>query len=94
MLDADELDVEAVREAVEASMASICRDFAADSLLVKAGLLDADAALDAARPRVPAAGPVVQGRRSGLLTWGAFASPDLEIFSRSAKDLTVRRSSG
>jgi len=90
LLEAEELDLEAVREAVEASMARIRADIAADPLLVKAGVLDANnptPALDRmGLPTVP--GP--RNRRSELMGAATFSRP---MASHADLGQFVRRSS-
>ena len=81
LLEADELDVEAVHEAIEASMDRLRHDIAADPLL--AGVLDA---------RAPAAEP--RTRRSELLGAAAFAPPLFPASSAGRAPPSPWRSSG
>ncbi|TAJ70350.1 MAG: hypothetical protein EPO51_17600 [Phenylobacterium sp.] len=91
LLEAEELDIEAVHDAVEASMARIRRDIAADPLLVKAGVLEANSPTPAPeRIGLPTALPGPRNRRSELMGAVTFSRP-----AASHADLgqLVRRSS-
>ena len=71
LLEAEDLDAEAVHEAVETTMARLRRDLAADNLLVKAGVLEPD---DSGSPPVIAKHPQ-RNRRSELLGAASFRPP-------------------
>ncbi|MDP3175075.1 MAG: hypothetical protein Q8M88_11645 [Phenylobacterium sp.] len=76
LLEAEDLDVDAVHEAVDASMARLRQDIAADALLVKAGVLapdDPESALTYADR--PPTTPQRRNRRSEL--FGAASFPRL-----------------
>lgn len=80
LLNAEDLDVNAVHEAVEATMTRLRRDLAADPLLVKAGVLSPDtpgSALIGAKH--PPAGQQPRNRRSELMGAASFARPQLAI---------------
>jgi hypothetical protein len=76
LLEAEELDIEAVHEAVEASMDRIRRDIAADPLLVKAGVLETGGRTAAPLPR---------NRRSELLGGATSARPPSLPFAPPGK---------
>ena len=71
LLEAEDLDAEAVHEAVETTMARLRRDLAADNLLVKAGVLEPD---DSGSSPVIAKHPQ-RNRRSELLGAASFRPP-------------------
>lgn len=76
LLETEDLDAETVHEAVETTMARLRRDLAADTLLVKAGVLDPDdpgSALIGAKRA--ASTPPPRNRRSELLGAASFARP-------------------
>jgi hypothetical protein len=85
LLEAEDLDAEAVHEAVETTMARLRRDLAADTLLVKAGVLGPDdpgsALIEVKRP---ASTPPPRNRRSELLGAASFARPTPVVPPRSA----------
>ncbi len=74
LLDAEELDVETVHEALRASLDRLRRDFAADPFLAKAGLLEA---------AVASSGPQPRTRRSELMGAGAGVRPALPALQRA-----------
>lgn len=73
LLEAEDIDLEAVREAVETSMDLIRRDIAADPLLVKAGVLKTDA--PAVRTGVSPVAARPRNRRSELMGAATFPRP-------------------
>lgn len=84
LLEAEELDIEAVHDAVEASMARIRRDIAADPLLVKAGVLETGDPATPTRTGVPQAAPAPRNRRSELMGTATLARPPLVMASAVA----------
>jgi len=94
LLEAEELDIEAVHDAVEASMARIRRDIAADPLLVKAGVLEIDGPASAPAQTGSLPPPLSpRNRRSELLGAAAFTRPPLAASPPPGTSKSLRRSS-
>jgi len=86
LLDAEDLDSGVLHDTLEAAMAGIRRDIAADPILVKAGVL-------APPHQVVEAPPEIRSRRSTLLGAAAFAPPALPASKPAVPKTSLWRSS-
>lgn len=75
LLEAEDFDLDAVHEAVEACIARIRHDLAAEPAPAEAGILESAAASAPGRAGPPLAGPGPGERRSGLMGATALARP-------------------